>query len=425
MIVKNKDFLLRFLPIATLLILSFFSRILIAYNFGDQHIENEWKIITDNLINHKEFSFFKAEDGFLPCVYMPPMYPFFLFFINIISFSKFNFVDLIIFIQIFLSTYSVYLFYTINNEFFSEKIAFINSIIFSFLPLNLYAASQISSASLQLFISLLFLKYFINLSDNQSKKNITIFSIVSGILILTRGEFILIFIISIFYMFYFKKIKIFNLLTIILISSLIVTPYLIRNYVIFKEIVIVKSLGFNLWKGNNQYSTVEGVGISPPVSFDESWSKFNKPEFKEFKTKLENLKNDDLYEIKRDNIFLVEGINNITQDSYRYINLFFKKMFSYFFINLNSDYPNYYNIFYLFPTLILSLISFPGIFIAIKKKKYKTNYLLIHLSLNLFIFSIFFILPRYKLTIIPIQIILGAYFLNFIYDKYFNNKKIT
>ena len=100
MIVKNKDFLLRFLPIATLLILSFFSRILIAYNFGDQYIENEWKIITDNLINHKEFSFFKAEDGFLPCVYMPPMYPFFLFFINIISFSKFNFVDLIIFIQI-------------------------------------------------------------------------------------------------------------------------------------------------------------------------------------------------------------------------------------------------------------------------------------------------------------------------------------
>ena len=41
---------------------------------------------------------------------------------------------------------------------------------------------------------------------------------------------------------------------------MVISPYVIRNYIHFNQVIIVKSLGYNLWKGNNQLSTVEGYG---------------------------------------------------------------------------------------------------------------------------------------------------------------------
>ena len=64
------------------------------------------------------------------------------------------------------------------------------------------------------------------------------------------------------------------------------------------------------------------------------------------KGQLQLLKIDKLYEINRDKIFLDEAKNNLLYDPFRYINLFFKKLFSYYFIDIKSNYPNYYNFLY-------------------------------------------------------------------------------
>ena len=39
---------------------------------------------------------------------------------------------------------------------------------------------------------------------------------------------------------------------------LIVSPYVVRNVILFETITITKSFGYNLWKGNNSNSLVEG-----------------------------------------------------------------------------------------------------------------------------------------------------------------------
>ena len=190
---------------------------------------------------------------------MPPIYPFFLYLIQVTtSFEEINLLYAIIIIQIILSTYSIYLFYQLNQNFFSNKLSLINSIIFSFFPLNVYACGQISSINLQIIFSLLFLKFLLLLINKEELRNIIFFSIVSGLLILTRGEFILIFIIIILFSIFSKKIKLVNLVKIILIVSLVISPYVIRNYVHFNQVLLVKSLGYNLWKGNNEFSLVQG-----------------------------------------------------------------------------------------------------------------------------------------------------------------------
>jgi hypothetical protein len=174
----------------------------------------------------------------------------------------------------------------------------------------------------------------------------------------------------------------------------------------FDEIFIVKSLGYNLWKGNNQLSSVGG------------YENLERTEFIELKKKIINLKKNKYYEINRDNIFLDEAIYNLSKNPIQYFKLFLKKIFSYYFFDINSNYPNYFNFFHIVPIVILSLLSFPGLFIFYKVNKFENKCLGLYLLLNLIIFSIFFILPRYKLVILPVQIILATYFIGYIVKKF-------
>ena len=136
------------------------------------------------------------------------------------------------------------------------------------------------------------------------------------------------------------------------------------------------------------------------------------------KKKIINLKKNKYYEINRDNIFLDEAIYNLSKNPIQYFKLFLKKIFSYYFFDINSNYPNYFNFFHIVPIVILSLLSFPGLFIFYKVNKFENKCLGLYLLLNLIIFSIFFILPRYKLVILPVQIILATYFIGYIVKKF-------
>jgi len=406
---------IRFYLIAGLIIFSFLLRLISAYFLRDMELDYEWNILVNNLINYKSYSFYTFNSILIPSVYMPPLYPFFIFLVKIItSFEKQNLLYSIIIFQIILSVYSVYLFYEINQNFFSKKISLINSSIFSIIPLHVYSSGQISSVTLQMFLSLFFLKFLLVIIKNQSTKNLFIFSIIAGMLILTRGEFILIFLLLTFYLYLKKKINSANLIKIFIIVCLVLSPYLARNYIHFNQVLLVKSLGYNLWKGNNPYSSVDGFGFGEENIINQN---IEITEFKKLESKIINLKKDKYYEINRDNIFLEEAIENINKNPKKYLNLFLKKFYSYFFIDMNSDYPNYYNFFHICPIIIISLFSFPGLFIFYKINKFENKCFGIYLFSNLIIFSIFFILPRYKLIILPLQIILAAYFCVYMLQK--------
>ena len=399
-----------------LIVLSFLLRLVAVYFYRDMDLHslnvNEWNILLENLIKYKTYSLYIFDNQAIPSAYMPPIYPLFLYLIKITtSFEDSNLLYAIILIQILLSTYSVFLFYQINQSFFSNKISLINSIIFSIIPINVYACGQISSINLQIFFSLLFLKFLLLLIDKEKHSNIIFFAIVSSLLILTRGEFILIFIIIILFSILSKKIKLINVTKIILIIFIVVSPYVIRNYVHFDQIFLVKSLGFNLWKGNNQLSQVQG------------YENFNNNKFQKLEAQLNNLDKDKYYEINRDNIFLHEAKNNLREDPARYLNLFIKKIIAFYFIDLNSTYPMYYNFLNIFSTAIIAILSFLGLFIFFKKKNIKHSYLALYFFSNLIIFSIFFILPRYKLIILPIQIMIASNFIIFFLKKIISKKK--
>ncbi len=404
------------LLIPTLILSTLASRIIALIFFGDTSLENEWKVLVHNLSEKGVLGYYLVNDEFLaspglagindnvlPSAFMPPLYAFFIFVIKYIFSSFVNFVNIVIIIQILISLIATYIFFKILQ--ISEKpvVSFYTALIFSLVPINIYASVQISSISIQVFL-LIYFFYILKIFSKDkiiSQKNLLIFSILSGLLILIRGEFILFYILTILYFFLFYTRNIKSILISLFITLLVISPYLIRNYNQFNTFTITKSIGYNLLKGNNPSFKIEGN----PSFIDE---KFNR----------ENLliKTDKDYEIKLDNFYKDKALEYLKDEPVFYLKNYFIKVLSFLTFDPYSSYDKYFNIFHLVPKLVLSIFSILGGIVVIKKKGF-LQYLSIYFFSNVFFFSIFFILPRYSLILLPIQILLSLEFIKFLIKK--------
>ena len=155
--------------IILLLGLSFLGRIPIILIYGDVEIENEWTILLNNLINHSALASTQFGEFLLPNLWMPPLYAYYLYLFTFFNYEYQNFVLLILFSQSILASISVVIFYKINKIFFTNKISYYSSLVFSFFPLYIYASTQISSISLTIFLSMFFYYYFFKVKKYKKK----------------------------------------------------------------------------------------------------------------------------------------------------------------------------------------------------------------------------------------------------------------
>ena len=389
------------------LLLGVLAGLVSIYFFGDRNLDNEWGGMVQNLENNNILSSRIIDGELVPNIFMPPLYPFFLFVLKKFFFIDSFYVTGVLLIQLLLFIYSAIILEKIINILFEKKYSKIGVLIFIIFPLNIYAVGQISSINLQIFLFMVFTYNFIKIYKTNEKLNILFFSLSSGLLILLRGEFFLFFILSALYLF-FKKKSFLETILIFFLTSIVISPYLIRNYKIFEEITITKSTGFNLLKGNNPLSRVEGIHM---------WYGYDV--VPDLKNDLKSLRPIKKYDLLSDKIFLNKALDFIKNDPNRYIKLYFKKLFSFLFIDMNSTYPGYYSLFNIVPKLLLSISSLVSIIILCRPKINLYNYFALYYFLSAGIYSVFFILPRYTLSILPIQIILTL----FLIKKILNSSK--
>ena len=290
---KRKEILI----VILLFLFSVAIRIPIILIFGDTNLENEWGILVNNLIYHGTLAI-KNFDGFLlPNLWMPPLYAYYIYFFSFFNLENQNFILLILSSQILLASMSVGVFYKINKLFFSQKLSIFGSLLFSLFPLHVYACAQISSISLHIFLVILFYYYFFQIAMKGNLKSILIFAFIAGLLILTRREFIAILVLSSLFLFLFYKIPKKNILLIVLITMVTISPYLIRNILIFDKIIIQAGFGYNVWKANNPNAKVEGSTV-----IDDNLQK-----------QIDKVAKDKFYRINEDKIFFNEGIKYIIE----------------------------------------------------------------------------------------------------------------
>ena len=389
--------------ITTTLLIGLILRIISIYFFRDIEIVNEWGIIVKNLEENNILSVHSVQGVPVPNIFMPPLYPLFLYSIKTFFNNTDIFLLIIYFIQLLFALISIYLAYKIFLEFYSENVSFIGSLFFSIFPLNVYAVSQISSIVLQMFLFNLFILSFLKLFKNIDYKYLIIFSISSGLLMLIRGEYFIFVLFSLVYL-YFKNKQITKVLTISALILLIISPYLIRNFNIFNVITITKSSGYNLLKGNHPNTKVEGTPMFLSVGKVV-------PEVNEKLQKLIENGPNVKYDLIQDQILLDQAIEFIKENPKKYFLLYFKKFFSFMFLDINSSYPNYYSPFHIIPKLFLSITTLLGLVLSFKFKLNIINYVALFYIANLGLFSFFFILPRYSLSLLLIQVILSLFLL--------------
>ena len=183
--------------IFTFILLVLASRVFAAYFFADIRLDNEWGKLVHNLdfsgilginVIVDEFKalhkFADPGDTVLPSVFMPPLYAYFIYYVKLISNNLFDLIKIVIFVQIFLSLISVYIFFKILRNFENFNVSLLTTIIFSFFPLYVYSSVQISSVSLQIFLLLSFFYYLLVFIRRKNFLSLIYFSIFSGFFIL-------------------------------------------------------------------------------------------------------------------------------------------------------------------------------------------------------------------------------------------------
>jgi hypothetical protein len=389
------------LPIIFLLALVL--RIISIYYYRDTEIANEWGIIVDNLLNNNILSVHSVQGVPVPNIFMPPLYPLFLYSIKIFFNNTDIFLWVIQYLQLFFAIISIFLANKILLEFFSENLSSIGTLIFAIFPLNVYAVSQISSITLQILLLNIFIYSFLKLFKKIENLQIFLFTISSALLMLLRGEFFIFVILSIIYL-YLKQKNLTKILLISLITLLIVSPYLYRNYNIFGVITITKSGGYNLLKGNNPRTKPEGTPMF--LSIEKV--------IPEVKSKLDELNAkgpSSNYDLAQDKILLNQAIKFIKSNPLHYVMLYIKKVLSFMFIDIKASYANYYSPLHIIPKLFLGVTTLIGIILSFNLRVNAQNFVTLYYFANIGLFSVFFILPRYSLSLLMIQIILSLFVL--------------
>ena len=398
-----------FINIYSVLFLCLISRVVAYLFFSDLRIDNEWGKLVHNLsitgilginvydgvsISH---AYAQLNDKVMPSVFMPPLYAYFIYIIKLFTQNTFELVKAVIIVQIIISLLSTYIFFKILINFTNHKFSILLSLIFCLFPINIYSVVQISSVSLQIFLLLTYFYFFLEILNKKTYLNLILFTTAASLLILTRGEFFIFYIFTLLYFLYPLNIRINKIVISIFLTLVLISPYAIRNYNIFNTIVLTKSFGYNLLKGNNPDATVEGNESYIDIKFQKE------------KIPIEI---NDKYEINLDNFYKIKAIEFIKDEPLKYLKLCVLKVISFIFLDFNSTYPNYYNVAHIVPKLILSITALFGAIISLKRVGF-FQYLSLFYFGNIFLFSMFFILPRYSVMMIPAHFLLSISFINY------------
>jgi len=318
--------------------------------------------------------------------FRPPLYPFFLSLFYGFGCSLIT----IRIIQAIISSFTVLLIYITGKEIFDEKVGFISAVISVFYPFFIFYTGFLLTETLFIFLIVLTIYFYIlTLKSGRYKiKYLIQCGIHSGLGSLCRPTMEPFFLIFLLFLLMAKedfKVKIKKILISSLFFILTLSPWIIRNYVIFKKFIPATTMGgWVFWEGNNPKS------VGGPCSY------FPKDILK-------------MEETKRDSYLYNLAIEEIKKNPKRFIWLLYNKFKRFWNITPNASQfqkPLYRIISVLSFGLLLPFFII-GFFLSLKKKKG----LIIHTLIIYFtIFHMIFLASiRYRVVIEPFYIIFAVY----------------
>ena len=378
----------------------------------------EWTTINNNFNNELIFSYFEiSKKNIQFSNYMPIFYSIFLVpFLKISS-------HVVIIVQIILSALTSYFFFRITKKIYNFQSGVIFLLIYTFFPLNVYSTLKFTNMTVFLFLLSIFLKLtldFVNNKDSYGK--IFIFSSLAFLIVITRSEFILVYLITIFFLIIYKKLDTKKIIISFLLFILFASPLILRNINHHGKVIFTaKSFGINFWRGWHQPNTSNSKNIN---SIQENGTSYLLPD--EINDKIKKLENNVHWETNLNKIYLTQVLSELKSENVEIIKIYFNRIFSMLFWFVDHDYPKANHILIVLPWLFVVINFFIYILNNIKnlisfRKRIFEKLIFTILTYYILLFSTFFVIPRYKLFILPVVCIFAAANISSIYNKIIKN----
>ncbi len=339
--------------------------------------EFEYHKMVENFLEGNGFFVNEGLKGF-----RPPLYPLFL---SILYLLKFSLSGIRIF-QCLISALTVCFIYLSGKKLFSEKIALWSGIIAVAYPYFIFYNGFLLTETLFIFLTVLTIYNFITLSDKPASWIKTgISSGLAGLCRPTMQLYLPVAFINIAFAEEKLKLEIKKILYILVFFSLTLSPWIIRNYIVFGKFIPGTTMGGRVfWEGNNPYS--EG---GPCRYFPEEIEK--------------------LPEVERDTAYYRKTFEIIKENPSRFLWLLQNKFKRFWNVipNASEFTKPIYRIVSVFSFGIMLPFFILGFFITLKNKKMW----FIHSLIILFtVFHIIFLSSiRYRVPIEPFYIIIAVY----------------
>lgn len=211
---------------------SFFARILFSLKIGEITGSEDMRIAL-NIARYNTFSF-NPEIG--PTALKAPLYPYFLAFFMFFFGSKA--IIAVSIIQHMMFSFTPLLLYKTCILLRDKVFGFFCALIFVFYPSFFVYPNTIEVASISIPFAVLSL-YLIILSVKKNPKVLNLSALCSGILCLLQPLFFIVLII--FYLFMFLKKRTKHEFLALIIFMLILSPWIVRNYLAFNKFIFIKS----------------------------------------------------------------------------------------------------------------------------------------------------------------------------------------
>jgi len=224
--------------------------VLLADGGGLSYDQKQYDRIATNLISGEGFAWYEG----ITTTFRPPLYPFFMATLYLL-FGKSYLVIRIT--QAILGSLLPIITYMICKKIFNMKIAKISALIITIhVPFILYTVALITE---NIFLPLFGLSVFFILKSLEEPKYYILVGIFLGLTILTRPS-ISAFIPILFLWFYYHKknikLTIRNFAIIMMFILILITPWIIRNYIVTDQFVFIDTrAGYNLYMGYNPNAT--------------------------------------------------------------------------------------------------------------------------------------------------------------------------
>jgi len=340
--------------------------------------------------------------GYRPSANQLPFFPYFLSIFYSFSRGPIAFF-LIRVIHAIFSALTCIIIYLIALRLVQYKTAFILGILSAFYPLFIIIIIRIVPETFFTFWLSFTILYLLILKDFPSIKNIAITGLLMGVTVLNNNVITSFFpLIGIWLLMNLKMAfwnKLWKVSLVFSISILVITPWLIRNFLIFNKFPLLKSTtGFNLWIGNNP----SGTG----TFFTENKEEINPVIFKKFPDVFK------LSEVEQDSIYYKDAIHYIRTNPFHYIKLIAKRFYYFWWFpsdELVTKSARSYKKILAIPYMVILIFGIAGIFNAMRSN-WKEYFLLVSLMLSIsFVYALFIVgHMRYRTPIEPYMLLFAS-----------------